>query len=208
MDCCFDRTGFPYVELKDPALAVSLLPLTKLQFERYLADLTPHGDHWYEELLKLNTRVSPQHFTPEQRERLFLTGLLPAEAEAYAAWLGEGYRLPTVAEWRGIYRCFQSTTFTPFKASPTADVDDRAAILLRRLEAQTRPRTPLDFSLMHGGVVEWARDGNVWTGLGAPRPSFQTNLWNPLRDTVPPIQPNQRLAFFGARLVRDLAKIP
>ena len=51
MDCCFDRTGFPYLELQDPALAVSLLPLTKLQFEYYLADLTPQGDNWYEELL-------------------------------------------------------------------------------------------------------------------------------------------------------------
>lgn len=74
MDCCFDRTGFPYIESKDLALAVSLLPLTKLQFEVYLADLTPQGDRWYEELLALNPRVSPQRFTSEQRERLFLTG--------------------------------------------------------------------------------------------------------------------------------------
>lgn len=158
MDCCFDRTGFPYVELNDPALAVSLLPLTKLQFEAYLADLTPQGDRWYEELLTLNPRVAPQRFTPEQRERLFLTGLLPAEAEAYAAWLGEGYRLPTVAEWRVIYRRFQSTAFTPLAALPTSG---RTAALLRRLEAQARPQTLLDFSLMHGGVVEWVRDRNA-----------------------------------------------
>ena len=66
MDCCFDHTGFPYIKLKEPALAVSLLPLTKLQFEYYLADLTPQGDNWYEELLTLDPRVSPQRFTPEQ----------------------------------------------------------------------------------------------------------------------------------------------
>jgi len=457
MDCCFDRTGFPYIELKDPALAVSLLPLTKLQFEYYLADLTPQGDNWYEELLTLNPRVSPQRFTPEQRERLFLTGLLPAEAEAYAAWLGDGYRLPTVAEWRAIYRCFQSTAFTPLVASPapgighdhrfghneqqisdlgmqnqprleTAQIehnpqvamelaemrdskpviryfvsyaqkdrklknellkrlkerlaiakeyyfdpwDDgeilpgerwheqiqaaiarcqfglllvspallgsayikdhelpafvasnlaapepekraipialkrisfdnsidlkgleqiqvfrdsagkafqerstdktredfaeelfqqilkivkryamsplretrldqveeqlndikghlakvdgdakgvagrngdhgpgiRAAALLRRLEEQARPQTLLDLSLMRGGVVEWVRDGSTWTGLGKPRSSFQPNLWNPLRETVPPVRLNQRVFFFGARLVHDIAKIP
>lgn len=208
MNCCIDRTGFPYVELKDPALAVSLLPLTKIQFERYLADLTPQGDHWYEELLKLNPRVSPQHFTPEQREGLFITGLLPAEATAYAAWLGEGYRLPTVAEWRGIYRCFQSTTFTPLEASPSPNNNVRAAILLRRMETQTRPKTLLDFSLMRGGVVEWVSDAKVWTGLGTPEPGFKPNLWDPLNETVSPIKPKKRLAYFGARLVRDLAKIP
>lgn len=201
MDCCFDRTGFPYVELKDPALAVSLLPLTKFQFEVYLADLTPQGDRWYEELLTLNPRVSPQRFTPEQRERLFLTGLLPAEAEAYAAWLGDGYRLPTVAEWRAIYQRFESTAFAPFATSPTPD--GKATALLRRLEAQARPQTLLDFSLMRGGVVEWVRDGNTWTGLGEPRFSFEPILWNPLKETVPPVRLNQRVAFFGARLVNE-----
>ena len=205
MDCCFDRTGFPYVELKDPALAVSLLPLTKLQFEVYLADLTPQGDRWYEELLTLNPRISLQRFTPEQRERLFLTGLLPAEAQDFATWLGDGYRLPTVAEWRAIYRCFQSTAFTPLVASPAPGVC--AAALLRRLEEQSRPQTLLDFSLMRGGVVEWVRDRNAWTGLGAPQPRFQPNLFNPLSETVPPIRLNQRLAFFGARLVRNMVKI-
>ena len=205
MDCCFDRTGFPCIKLKVPALAVNLLPLTKLQFEYYLADLTPQGDHWYEELLTLNPRVSPQCFTPEQREGLFLTGLLPAEAEAYAAWLEDGYRLPTVAEWRASYRCFQSTAFTPLVASPAPGV--RAAALLRRLEEQARPQTLFDFSLMRGGVVEWVRDHNAWTGLGAPRPGFQPNLWNPLSDTVPPVRLNQHVAFFGARLVCERGKI-
>ncbi|PZN69060.1 MAG: hypothetical protein DM484_30465 [Candidatus Methylumidiphilus alinenensis] len=108
MDLFFDRTGFSYVVLKKLALAVSLLPLTKLQFEQYLADVKPQRDGWYEELLALNPSVSPQNFTTGQREQLFVTGLLPSEAEAYAAWLGEGYRLPTVEEWRTIYRCFQS----------------------------------------------------------------------------------------------------
>ena len=206
MDCCFDRTGFPYVELEDPALAVSLLPLTKLQFEVYLADLTPQGDKWYDEVLALNPRVSPQRFTSEQRERLFLTGLLAAEAQDFAAWLGDGYRLPTVAEWRAIYRCFQSTEFTPFAASSTPD--GKATALLRRLEQQTRPQTLLDFSLMRGGLVEWVLDGNTWTGLGKPRSSFQPNLWDPLRETVPPVRLSQCVFFFGVRLVRDIAKIP
>ncbi len=202
--------------------------------------------------LTLNPRVSPQRFTPEQRERLFLTGLLAAEAEAYAAWLGDGYRLPTVTEWRAIYRCFQSIKLNCHSGKdagiqsqgcealgssgssavthslPSLDAGFRlpcrndgvlsqnenswptpcAAALLRRLEAQVRPQTLLDFSLLRGGVVEWVRDGNTWTGLGAPRPSFKPNLWNPLSDTVPPIRPNQRLAFFGARWVRNMVKIP
>jgi formylglycine-generating enzyme required for sulfatase activity len=205
MDCCFDRTGFPYIKLKAPALAVSLLPLTKLQFEYYLADLTPQGDKWYNEVLALNPRVSPQRFTPEQRERLFLTGLLAAEAEAYAAWLGDGYRLQTVAEWRTIYRCFQLTAFTSFAASSTPN--GKATALLRRLEEQARPQTLLDFSLMRGGLVEWVCDRNTWTGLGKPRPGFQPNLWDPLRETVPPVRLNQRVAFFGARLVCERVKI-
>jgi len=120
MDCCFDRTGFPYIELKDLALAVSLLPLTKLQFEYYLADLTPQGDHWYEELLTLNP-ASRRSALPRSSGAAVSYGLLPAEAEAYAAWLGTatGFDRGGMA---AIYRCFQSTAFTPLVASPAPGI--------------------------------------------------------------------------------------
>jgi hypothetical protein len=39
-------------------------------------------------------------------------------------------------------------------------------------------------------------------GLGSPRTEFQPNLWDPLTKEVKPIDPNERLPYFGFRLVR------
>ena len=55
---------------------------------------------------------------------------------------------------------------------------------------------------MAEGVVEWAGKGGSWVGLGAPRPDFQPNLWNPLVEEVRANRPGERLRYFGFRLVR------
>jgi hypothetical protein len=59
-----------------------------------------------------------------------------------------------------------------------------------------------EFCLFHGGLVEWVRHGESWVGLGAPRPEFHPHLWNPLTHEVKPIRPDERLPYFGLRLVR------
>jgi hypothetical protein len=51
-------------------------------------------------------------------------------------------------------------------------------------------------------VVEWVRQGQTWVGLGAPRPQFHPNLWDPLTNEVKPLRLDERLPYFGFRLVR------
>jgi hypothetical protein len=155
----------------------------------------------YAALLERNLHASPLRLPDAEREGLFATGLLPAEAAAVAAWLVPGGRLPSVAEWRLIYRSFQTRAFSPPPPAGSAPDDDGAARLLALLWRQQPPRTLLEASLMMGGVVEWARDGDAWIGLGRPRPGLHHNLWNPLHETVQPLRPDARLPYFGARVV-------
>jgi len=39
----------------------------------------------------LNPGILPEELTLDNREHLFVTGILPAEAQAFAEWLGEGF---------------------------------------------------------------------------------------------------------------------
>src|SRR5712692_8216258 len=100
MRLCCDRTGFPLLEWAETGLAMSLLPVTKVQFECFLAEPNEFGDKWYEEVLAVSPRVPWRQFDTGNRERLFLTGIQPNEALAFARWLGEDFDLPTEAEWR------------------------------------------------------------------------------------------------------------
>ncbi len=162
MQLSYDRTGFPLIAVPDLALAVQLLPVTKTQLERFIAEPNAFGDAWYEEILALNLRVSPRGFTAEQRERLFVTGLLPEEVLAFARWLGEGFDLPTVAEWRAIHKTIAAEP-APFRRLIEV-LTQKGSMLVRDLVQQvySQVRTVhlpslLDISLMQGGVVEWVR---------------------------------------------------
>ena len=98
-----DRTGFPLIAVPEVAAHVQLLPVTKAQFECFIVEPNPFGDAWYEEVLQLNPRVTYRRYGADERARLFLTGILPEEALLFARWVGEGFDLPTVDEWRAIY---------------------------------------------------------------------------------------------------------
>ncbi|HEX2987775.1 MAG TPA: SUMF1/EgtB/PvdO family nonheme iron enzyme [Chloroflexota bacterium] len=195
-----DRTGFPLLRLPLTGIEMHALPITKVQFERFLADPNEYGDSWYEAVLAVNPRVAPYAFSAENRERLLLTGILPFEVEAFCAWLGEGFRVPTAEEWRAAYNELGSI---PREAvAGLQDLPAIAAGILHRLAAQIPTGSAREFALLAGGVVEWVRRGDSWLGLGAPRYQFHRNAWNPLFNEVRPIRAGDRLPFFGFRLVR------
>ncbi len=198
MSCSFefDHAGFPYLRLA--GLSVSLLPLTKLHYEHYLADAaTPESDTRYAEMLQLNPRISPSRCSAENREQLLLTGLTAAELEAFARWSGPGFRVPTVEEWRTIYREMQVLSSQEITAC-FERLAPLPRILFTCLHAQLPAQTALDFSLMQGGVMEWVRDNRDWAQLGKPRREFLPNLWAPLQETVRQVHPR----FCGGRLIR------
>ena len=202
MQFSYDRFGFPLIMLPTLECQVHLLPVTKIQFERFLAEANnDFGDTWYEQVLAINPRVGYRHLTPDNREQLFMTGILPEEAQAFASWMGAGFDLPTVDEWRAIYKTLAAEAPLLHHLLSQSGANAGHA-LLKPLFAQFQARSCLELSLMYGGVVKWARQGNKWVGLGAPRPTFQPNLWHPLSHDVKPIRPRARVPYFGFRLVR------
>ncbi len=212
MQWSFDKTGFPLIYVSQ--LYVQLLPVTKVQFERFLAEFQKFGDSWYENILSINSRVSYRTFTSENREKLFITGILPSEIMFFIKWIGNNFRLPTLKEWREIYYELKKI---PFKRKileeiilQSKSIQARTIIerLLEQLTYEVIYKTPrrelnwLDVTMMYYGLVEWVREGDRYIGVGVPRPSFYPNLWDPLRDIVQPLKENERLFYFGFRLVK------
>lgn len=212
MQWSFDKTGFPLIYIS--GLQVQLLPVTKVQFERFLTEYRKFGDSWYENLLSINPRVSYRTFTSENREGIFITGLLPSEITPFIEWMGDGFRLPTLKEWRDIYYKLKKTTFKremlenfilQSKSEQTKTIIEKLVEQLTHEMIYQKPRRDLnwlDVTLMYYGLVEWIKEGGRYVGVGAPRPSFYPNLWDPLRDVVQPLKENERLFYFGFRLIR------
>lgn len=195
-----DKTGFPWVVAEEIGLAFLLWPVSKVQFERFMSESNRYGDRWYEELLSLNPRLSYRHFSPEIYERIFIAGVLPEEAIDFGNWLGGKADLPTVQEWRSIYRFLQGRWRYP---DPPATLSPAASTLWKEL--QRCVQTVVEFALMQGGMVEWVKAEKQFVGLGSPRASFHPNAWDPLTDTVKPLK-RGRIPFFGFRLVRRLGR--
>lgn len=210
MQLSFDKTCFPLIRIDKAKVQVQLLPVTKVQFERFLAEPNEFDDGWYEAILKLNPRVSYRQFTQDNREGIFITGILPWEALSFARWMGNGFRLPTVREWRMIYSVLKSRKIEGEELRDLVSQfgEGQAKIILERLveqishQAQRDELSWLDLSLMHGGLVEWVEEDGRYVGLGAPRSEFYPNLWNPITEVIKPVRGNERLFFFGFRLVR------
>ena len=196
-----DRTGFPLIVVEEAAVEVHLLPITKIQFAQFMDESPTVPTPSYEEMLALNPKTHPTSFTAAERERLFISGVLPEEALAFARWLGPGFDLPTVAEWRDIYAVLRREP-PPRHNAMTDFAEGAAATILQKIEAQLHVRSMRDFALMQGGLVEWVRQAQQMVGLGVPRAEFHPNLWDVLHNEIRPINPDQRVHYFGFRLVR------
>jgi hypothetical protein len=196
-----DRTNFPLVVVEDAAVEVHLLPITKVQFNGFVSAPAVMTKERYQEMLAANPSTTPEEFTGKNREQLFITGIRPEEAIAFARWLGEDFDLPTVKEWRNIMAALRREP-PPRRNSLLDVVEGPARAILEKLEAQLHIRSMLDYSLMRGGLVEWVRHDEALVGLGVPRPEFHPNLWEPLVDEIKPIDIDERVPYFGCRLVR------
>ncbi len=196
-----DRTGFPLIVVEEAAVEVHLMPVTKLQFIDFVTAPTLVNQSRYEEMLTLNPATTPEEFTADNREQLFVTGMLPEEAIAFARWLGEGYDIPSVREWRDIMAALRRVP-PPRHNMVTDLVEGPAKVILDKLSEQIHIRSMLDYSLMRGGLVEWVRRDKELVGLGIPRPEFHPNLWDPLTNEIKPINIEERVPYFGLRLVR------
>lgn len=192
MKLTVDRTGFPLVELGRVG-SIHLWPVTKLQFETFLCEPGTFGDSWYESVCKYNSRISHHKFDKTNYEGLFMTALKPSEALEFARWLGE-FDIPTITEWRSLYRALEELPEQPDGLSAEA-----AAIWERMSEIAASPH---EFALMEGGLLEWTRENGSFAGLGAPRTTFLPNAWRPLDDIVRVINASDRVFYIGFRLIK------
>lgn len=192
MQLTVDRTGFPLVELSGVGL-IHLWPVAKVQFEGFLCEPSGSGDYWYEAICKYNPRISYRRFGKTDYEGLFMTALNPSEVLEFARWLGE-FDIPTIAEWRSLYRGLEELPEEPDGLSP------EAAAIWDRMSGLAGE--PLRFAMLEGGVLEWVRENGSFAGLGAPRPTFLPNAWSPLKDTVRVISASDRIFYMGFRLIK------
>jgi hypothetical protein len=185
-----------------------LLPVAKVQFERFLAEEHVYDDLWYEQVLAVNPRMSWRQFRNEEREQLFLTGVSAEEALAFARWLGDDhdrFDLPTVDEWRAVddllRRCPVDEKLD--RRLGKVSLHRAARSIIADLRERAQPRNWRELTLMRSGLLEWARCGNgeEFGGVGRTRPQFLRSVFNPQRDE--PVKPfDQRSPYFGVRLVQ------
>jgi hypothetical protein len=200
-----DLTGYPLVYVPPIGTYVHLFPIAKPQFECFLAEsrLSEYGDAWYATLLEINPRLSPAAVSFADYERLFVTGLLPSEVQAYISWHGQGFSLLSSGQWLEVSRWMETKDLSVLPADLEHDLAPTALQLWDGLLRELHPRTLLDLSLMRAGVVEWVHEsGRPCLGMGHPRQCFRPGYHDITRPYEPtPAMLKCRSKFFGFRLM-------
>jgi hypothetical protein len=221
-----DPTGFPMVWVEEIGAWMHWLPVTKAQFERFLAGVRAAPDlafdaAWYEHLLALNPRVAPAGIRAENYRNALLTGVVPSEAQRFAAWLGEGFALPTLDEWLRAWSALKSRPAERgLPAAIAQTLAEPARTLVLRFEnalaaaavSPRRQRSLADQMLLRWGVLEWAEQlGRParWVGVGEPPNLPRARRVSPEHGPVVPAESEAfRSYLFGFRLIRKAVARP
>lgn len=199
-----DASGYPLVHIDPLGIWMHLFPVTKAQFERFIAAAPRSGfdDEWYSALLELNLRASFRSRDLAHYERLFITGVTFEEAISFGLWVGPDYSLLDVEQWRACFRWLDGKKAPALPSALFGGLARDARAIWNVIEDRLRPRTLLELSLMSRGVMEWTVDlSKGYVGLGDPRPEspFPPRLreW---ADIVKPL--TARPIDFGFRLCK------
>jgi hypothetical protein len=172
-----DKSGFPLVSRQGWPFFISLFPVSKFQFEQFLAAVgTHHGkytDSWYRELIRLNPRCA-WHQMREKPWQLYLTGLKLDDIQDFLKFLGSGYRLPEDDEWRALH-------------GAANDLLSEKNSLMEAITQYGQSAPPVTqwmqnnlFPVTGKGVLERIIDGGKNRFIGRPHPSLHGNNWNPV----------------------------
>jgi len=213
-----DRSGFPMLWVDVIDAYIHWMPVTKVQFEYFLC-AAPNSDfdsEWYNTVLALNPRISPNEIRLDNYWRALLTGILPIEVQRFARWSGENYSVPTLQEWFETYNYLKEIPAEPngiFRE--IGELRDRTRTVLERLDSASKraiidagyERTLAEQMLMRMGVLEWVecREKRFqWGGMGETHPSFHGGLVTPDhgQPSIPNNPDSDRLYSYGFRLIK------
>jgi hypothetical protein len=198
---------------------VHRFPVTKVQFEVFLADL-PDGwfaGDWYSRVTAANPRLSPAQLGMNNYWSAFITGVQAHEALRFARWLGDGFSLPTQSDWDGLLSGALPAPLAPPPVAITSRVRARREQLLHRLEEISTDVASNTGRLLAAGeprfldlgVIEWVEameEVGGWSGRGSPHPAFFANLTSLDESLVAPDDDEIFRGPYGFRLLyRPLA---
>ena len=199
-----DASGYPLILVEPLDAYVHLFPVTKPQFEKFIASSRKpgFGDEWYTTLLELNPRVSYRSADVSSPDGLFMTGVTTDEASDFSRWLGRDYRLLTAGDWTICSNWFAAQDAVSLSDELRGRLSQDAAAIWELVETQwlDGQSTLQDLSLMREGILEWVveRPGR-YCGVGEPA------LSKLQRKASDPVRPLGRLKNLGFRLCTRLA---
>jgi len=198
-----DSSGYPLIFVEPLDAYVHLFPVTKPQFEKFIASgrKPGFGDEWYTALLELNPRVSYRSTDVSSRHGLFMTGVTTDEASDFSRWLGRDYRMLTAGDWATCSNWFATQDAVSLPDELRDRLSQDAAAIWDLIETQWLNGQPTlqDLSLMKQGILEWVveRPGR-YCGVGEPASSKLQ------RKASDPVRPLGRLKNLGFRLCARL----
>lgn len=200
-----DRFGFPLVEFEGIA-KLSLLPITKYQYERFLSEKGEPCQNHYDDLLRISQRVSWRSFNENNFEFLFVGGIFPQEALEFAKYVGSDYDLPSANGWKLCANLLKQHSLNEFKyffLNKKNFFCPAAQNIIQFILNRKNYKTLYHLSLFEGGMLEWVKIGSEYAVLGKPRNSFLHNTYNPIIDDPIRVVTNERLYYIGFRIFSE-----
>lgn len=224
-----DATGYPLIRIDPLRCFMHLFPVSRPQYERYMAANRRLGydDRYYQEILQLRSRASCFSREPAPFGQLLMTGVTTEEAMSFGKWLGQDYTLFSAVDWEICYNWLAKRAAplvsTGLKSRLSRDARALWEIIERRHRGlssseftihqaavgmsywerpEDRPQylSLADLSLHSGGILEWVTERpGSYCGLGDPQNQEY------LRRPTDPLHPHQsRLKDLGFRLCRRI----
>lgn len=184
-----DRTGFPLITRNGWDFAISLFPVSKYQFERFMVMNGKKGDfytdRWYRELLKISPRRSWRGTEKGTRDRpweLFLTGVSFDELTPFLRYLGRNFRLPEAGEWKAL---LEASMEIGKKDMGETGIQIKNIRNMREAD-EKEIALPVRFWIEEGlcplveeGILEIVMDDGKRRYMGRPFQALLPNTWNP-----------------------------
>lgn len=210
MEIIYDRTNFPLIKIDPLNIFVHVLPVTKIQFERFLSDhyASPDSQGYTSSIIDLNPRISPRNFNADEAWKIFATALLPDEIARFTSWLGPSYRLPTRQEWITTKEWLENINADVFQNAilELNGMNILANILIQKIFEVYSAKNALDVCMQLNTIMEWTKDtldSKQLALIGAPdRRLFSSLERTDYLSPMYPINYNKRIAYAGFRLIK------